>query len=371
MDFVNKTGLEAGWTMGFDRDGRELVIVVVKVTFTIPSKASQEPVPAEEQVPLTKSDVFSGEPGFSAPVFESDFAHRKPKCDVLLNGSAYAPGGKPINRLTVSLQVGSMKKSFDVVGNRAWKRGVLLVTATDPEPFTMMPISYDHAFGGIDRSQEEPLKHRWYPTNHAGVGYHEYLDEQFVDGKPLPNTEETGKRVIYPRGPYRPMAFGPIGRAWQPRPLYAGTYDQKWLDNEAPFWPDNFDYRYFQAAPADQQIPYPRGGEEVVLTGLTSGGVTQFRLPRWQVPVVMVPVDGRAFELNTVIDTIVIEPDLNRLTLTRRAAMPMRRSCFDIGQTTIGETLAQVRRRRTSGKTRYANLDEMIRSEQRPGANEG
>ena len=25
------------------------------------------------------------------------------------------------------------------------------------------------------------------------------------------------------------MAFGPIGRAWQPRLKYAGTYDQKWL----------------------------------------------------------------------------------------------------------------------------------------------
>ena len=39
MDFVNKTGVQAGWTMGFDRDGRELVIVAIKATFTIPESA--------------------------------------------------------------------------------------------------------------------------------------------------------------------------------------------------------------------------------------------------------------------------------------------------------------------------------------------
>ena len=36
MDFVNKSPVKAGWTMGFDRDGRELLIVAVKATFTIP-----------------------------------------------------------------------------------------------------------------------------------------------------------------------------------------------------------------------------------------------------------------------------------------------------------------------------------------------
>ena len=103
------------------------------------------------------------------------------------------------------------------------------------------------------------LKHRWYPTNHAGVGYHEYLDAEFIDGKPLPNTEETGRRITDPRGKYKPMAFGPIGRAWQPRPKYAGTYDEKWLDEVFPFLPADFKEDYYQAAPADQQIDYPQG----------------------------------------------------------------------------------------------------------------
>ena len=152
-----------------------LLVVVVKGTFTIPVDG-KEPTLAAEQVPLVDADVFTGEPGLSAPLYESDYAPRKPRCDVLLNGSAYAPGGKPTDRVTVSLRVGSLHKSFDVVGNRFWKSGILLIGATAPEPFTVMPISYNNAFGGVDRSQEDPLKHRWYPTNHAGVGYHDYLD---------------------------------------------------------------------------------------------------------------------------------------------------------------------------------------------------
>ena len=63
MDFVNKTKFKAGWTMGFDRDGRELVIIAVKVTFTIP-QSGQEAKLAEEQAPLVEADVFTGEPAF-------------------------------------------------------------------------------------------------------------------------------------------------------------------------------------------------------------------------------------------------------------------------------------------------------------------
>jgi len=360
MDFVNRTKVKAGWTMGFDRDGRELVIVAIKATFTIPTNG-QEAVFAEEQVPLTEADVFTGEPGISAPLYESDYAHRKPCCDVLLNGSGYAPGGRPTDRVTVSLRVGSMIKSFDVVGNRVWKAGLFLVGSTRPEPFAVLPISYNNAFGGIDRSQQDPLKHHWYPPNHAGIGYHYYSGSKFIEHKPLPTTEETGRRVTDPRGQYRPMAFGAVGRSWQPRAKYAGTYDQKWQDAQAPFWPDDFDYRYFQAAPGDQQIPYPAGGDEVVLTNLTAKGLTRFCLPKMRIPVVVVPADGREREVETVIDTVLIEPDKQRFMLTWRATLPMRRSCFDIRRTVVGEELRRVRRNRNVGKKRYASLDELIR----------
>jgi hypothetical protein len=362
MRLINATGMQAGYTMGLQPDGRELLVVVVKGTFTIPKNPKEEPQLAEEQVPLVEADVFTGEPGLSAPLYESDYAPRKPRCDILLNGSAYAPGGKPTERVTVSLRVGSWKKSYDVVGNRYWKRGVLTVTATDPEPFTVMPISYDNAFGGVDRSQEDPARHRWYPTNHAGVGYHEYLDAAFIDGKPLPNTEETGRRITDPRGKYRPMAFGPIGRAWQPRPKYAGTYDQKWLGEVSPFLPNDFDERYYQAAPPDQQMDYPRGGEDVVLMNLMPVSPVAFNLPRLSMPIEFTRRDWERQEMNAVIDTVTIEPDLRHFQVAWRTSLPLRRNIFEVRSIVAGRKSAGWYRARASGKNYYSNLREMVMS---------
>src|SRR6266850_8249161 len=120
MNLVNITKMQAGYTMGLQPDGRELLVVVVKGTFTIPTDEKQEPKLAEEQVPLVMTDVFTGEPGFSAPLYEIDFAPSKPRCDVLLNGSCYAPGGKPATQAQVGIRVGSLTKSFNIVGNRVW-----------------------------------------------------------------------------------------------------------------------------------------------------------------------------------------------------------------------------------------------------------
>jgi hypothetical protein len=362
MELINATGMHAGYTMGLQPDGRELLVVVVKATFMIPNDPKEEPKLAAEQVPLVDADVFSGEPGLSAPFYESDYAPRKPRCDVLLNGSAYAPGGMPTDRVTVSLRVGSMQKSFDVVGNRYWKKGVLLVGATAPEPLTVMPISYNNAFGGVDRSEEDPLKHRWYPTNHAGVGYHEHYDAKYIDGKPLPNTEETGRHVTDPRGKYKPMAFGPVGRAWRPRPKWAGTYDQNWLDNDFPFLPGDFDERYYQSAPEDQQIPHPDGGDPVELINLTPEEKTTFKLPMRCVPVVFFRTIGDDDERQAVIDTILLEPDQHRFMVCWRTQVALKRNIFEIPKAVVGQMSRGWWRARESNKEYYPNLQKLIKS---------
>jgi hypothetical protein len=226
MKLLNATKMQAGYTMGLQPDGRELLVVVVKGTFTIPAPG-KEPKLANEQAPLITADVFTGEPGLSAPLYESDYPPRKPRCDVMLNGSAYAPGGKPTDRVTVSLRVGSLTKSFDVVGNRVWKAGALYMTSTAPEPFTVMPISYNNAFGGVDKAEEDPQKWRYYVPNPAGVGYHENTAGKFLDGKPLPNTEERGGKISNPKGSYRWRSgrwagVGNPDRSWRARMTRTG-----------------------------------------------------------------------------------------------------------------------------------------------------
>jgi hypothetical protein len=349
MDFVNETKFAAGWTMGFDRDGRELVVVVAKATYAIP-RDNAEPRLADEQVALTEADEFTGPPGLSAPRYECDYAHRKPMCDVLLNGSAHAPAGKVVRQIGVGVRVGSFVKAFNVLGNRVWRKGVLGTTASDPEPFEVMPITYDTAFGG-DQFLDNPV----------GRGYMRSKGE--IDGRPLPNTEEAGKPVTDPGGAYRPMSLGAIGRNWRPRIAHAGTYDQPWLSDRAPFWPDDFDYRYFQASPPDQQVPHLQGREEVVLRNLTPDGDVAFTLPATSMPVWCIPYRGKATHMKAVVDTLLIEPDLGRFTIAFRAVLPMRRSCFDLRQIIVGEKSDAWQRAQKYGhKTYYKSLADLARS---------
>ena len=44
-------------------------------------------------------------------------------------------------------------------------------------------------------------------------------------------------------------AFGPVGRHWEPRVRYAGTYDDRWTEDRMPLLPKDFDDRFHNAAP--------------------------------------------------------------------------------------------------------------------------
>jgi hypothetical protein len=340
MQLINSTRMAAGYTMGVEPSGREWLLIVVKGTFVLPR--SGEPVQLHaEQLPLVMADTYTGEPGVSAPVHESEFALRKHACDILLTGSAYAPGGRPTTRTSVSLSVGTMTKAFDVVGDRRWSAGVTGIRATNPEPFVQMPLSYDRAFGGVDIDSEDPAEHDAYTLNPAGRGFRKHLKNAWVDGKPLPNTEEAGCAVTWPADAYAPMAYGPLGRSWQPRVTYAGTYDQKWLDDEFPFLPADFDERYFQSAPADQQISLPRGPLEVSMSNLTPDGRRRFVLPHHVAPVQLTPRHGAREQLDAVLDTVHFEPDHERLTMTWRVARPLRKSMFEVRQVRAGRARSE------------------------------
>ena len=359
MNLTNATKFPAAYTMGMEPSGRELLVVAVKATFTIPMDGRVS-VPAKKQVSLVEADVFAGEPGGSAPLYECDFAPKKPKCDVILNGTAYAPGGKPAEVVPVMLQVGSMSKSFNVVGNRAWVKDVFSWKATRPVPFAEMPISYANAFGGRDVSDPDETKHRWYEANHAGIGFHTNLYARLVEGKLLPNTEEIGKPVEKPDGKYRPMALGPIGRAWEPRYKLAGTYDQKWLDDVCPFLPADFKDEYYQCVPRDQQIPYLKGGEEVVLVNLLPSGTLRFQIPELQIPVSFFHKDSGPAEIPAVCDTLTIEPDLGRYQMTWRSTIPLRRNVFEIREILVGPFSRGYRKAREVGKLYARSLAEAI-----------
>jgi hypothetical protein len=359
VEFLNHSGVEAGWTLGFESDGRELLIIAVKATYNLPASYAQ-PTLAEEQVKLTTADEFTGEAGRSAPLREADFSHRKRKCDVVLNGSAWAPGGRSARSVEVALRVASLRKSFFVFGDRRWQDRWL--SSNEPEPFETMPISYDRAYGGVDTSNDDPPSISTYKENPVGVGYYP-IHRHAPVGSLLPNTADRPSPISDPDGRHRPMSLGPVGRNFFPRYQYAGTYDRQWLENHAPFWPADFNEAYFQCTPSDQQVPFLRGGEEVELHNLTTDGWRRFYLPTRSVPITFLPYRAPDIRIHAVCDTLILEPDRQFFTMTWRASLPLRRSVCELRQAIAGEMPCSWRSRRralTHGKKYYANLRELI-----------
>ncbi len=364
MQLTNATKMQAGYTMGIDPSAREHVVVVAKGTFRIPDVDGEMAALAEEQVPLVMADTFTGEPGYSAPVHEADFPLRKPRCDILLNATAFAPEDRPAPRVRVGVRIGAWSKVIEVVGNRVWRQAGATLGPSAPEPFTTMPLTYDRAFGGTDDT--DPDHADACRANPVGRGFGLVRSGERLLGRPLPNTEAPNDPVTVPWGSYRPMAFGPVGRGWQPRIGFAGTYDQDWIDNVFPFLPADFNDRYHQAAPADQQTDEPAGGEEVTLLNLTPAGRTSFRLPAVDVPVVFIPRDGPKEETRAVLDTVLIEPNRRRVVLCWRASRPLRRNIFELPEAVVGRMSGTYWRARELGKEYHPSLGALVRARREP-----
>ncbi|MBD7975539.1 DUF2169 domain-containing protein [Escherichia whittamii] len=331
-----------------DKAGRQHLVVIIKATYRIPANG-RTPRPQIPPQPLSTEDKFTGEPGISAPLYEVDFIRHKGKCDVLFNARAYAPQGKPVTELDTIVEVGKMKKMLRVTGNRQWDRNTPN-TITKPEPFTVMPLNYDHAFGGVQHYKEgNEILPDVFEKNPTGKGY---LSKKGQDiSLALPNLEVINKPLIAPQENYEPVALSAIARNWLPRRLYAGTYDQRWKEEFFPLLPDDFDERYYQCAPEDQQIDYPVGGEDVILRNMMQGREeVRFKLPRLNnLPVKILMSDYQVHTLSVVADTIYFEPDESRFSVVWRASLPIKRRIQKIQTVAVGHVCSSWWNARVAG----------------------
>ena len=131
-----------------------------------------------------------------------------------------------------------------------------------------MPLVFERAFGGSDNSHPDPGHQGAELRNPIGVGFHRNDADWTIQGSPLPNLEDPYSPISSWRDTPAPMGLGFIGRGWQPRIRYAGTYGEAWKENRCPFLPADFDERYFLSAPPDQQLASLEGGEPVWCTNI-------------------------------------------------------------------------------------------------------
>ncbi|QRK06335.1 DUF2169 domain-containing protein [Archangium violaceum] len=305
------------------------------------------------------ADVHRGDPGSTSIQYECDFAPFKPRADILLNGQAVSPTGRAVDSLLVTLELGTLRKSIRVTGDRRWERGLLGLRSSPPQAFVQMPLVYERAFGGTDVSHPE-LRHQGAELrNPVGVGYHKNPDAQAAEGTRLPNMEDPRQPISGWKDTPQPMGFGPVGRSWQPRLSHAGTYDQRWLEEDHPFLPRDFDTQYFLCAPVDQQVPYLRGGETLRCTGMTREGALVARVPSLRFPVTF-RFDDRDQCLEPLLDTLLVEPDSHRMMLTWRSSVPLGRKPGRLREILVGHQPVRLPPGRGGGKRHFKSLAEVV-----------
>lgn len=274
----NTTGMEAGLTVSCDKSGCDYYVVVIKGTFAVDQTGAV--ALAAKQEALVYADVHFGEPEVTSIRYECDFARFKPRADVLVIGDAHAPHGDPTDRLEVSLEVASIKKQITVFGDRKWEHSFGAYYPSPPMPFVSLPLIYERAFGGSDKSHEQQKFHATELRNPIGVGFHKSATSESIEGSPLPNLENAESPIRDWSDHPAPVGFGVIGRNWHPRIGAAGTYDEKWLKERFPFLPADFEDNYLQSAPPDQQTAFLQGGELVRCVNMTPDQEFRFTLPK-------------------------------------------------------------------------------------------
>ena len=215
--------------------------------------------------PLEPGAAYAAAMGALAPGDCLDLGVPKKEAEWLLAGSAFVPGGAPAKGTAVSAQVGGS-------GRR------LLVESR--EPFASMPLSWKNTWGSDAENPDGPR---------AGKG------------EKAPVSDEA-----MPHG--APVCMGPRG-TWPCRMGRAATYDSKWLRENWPGVPDDFDWGYYNLSQPQQRLPKGlNGGEKITLINLNDKlPKIETKLPK-AAAVFKFEAGGRSFEKRPKPDTLWLFP---------------------------------------------------------------
>lgn len=215
--------------------------------------------------PLEPGAAYAAAMAALAPGDCLDLGVPKREAEWLLAGSAFVPGGAPAKGTMASVQVGGS-------GRR------LLVESR--EPFASMPLTWKNTWGGDAENPEGPRP--------GGGEKPPICDEALPHGAPA--------------------CMGPRG-AWPCRTGRPATYDAKWLREDWPGVPDDFDWGFYNLSQPQQRLPKGLdGGESIVLINLNEQlPKIETKLPK-AAAVFKFEAGGRSFEKRPKPDTLWLFP---------------------------------------------------------------
>lgn len=331
-----------------DAAGEPVFVVLAKRTYAL--RPNTAPAPADATPPLRLIDEYhgDGDPQVTTVRLENETAPFKLATDVVVVGSAWAPGLRPVHQFDAAVEVGAVKKTVRVIGDRRCEyRAGRAPKFTDPVPFTDVVLSYDRAYGGYD-AVSVPGMEFMYPRNPRGTGFVLANAAERVDGLALPNVEDpadllTPDRVVLgepDRWPGQPL---PQGVGWFPKIAYPrcafagaipafvapgvplreealGLVPRNHIALARQFRLPGYDVRFNRGASIGLAVPFLEGGEPVRLTNLTPDGSFKFPLPRER-PRLTLDLGKGATELPVVLHTAQVRTDDWQLDLVWRGAL--------------------------------------------------
>jgi hypothetical protein len=339
----------------FEKEGKARTaydVVILKGTFDL--LPDQVKVAKIQRLP-EMADRYHGEPETSSLAMEGDLVIGKVSTDIFVTGSA-----RPLNAIAVpewlaQIEIGNegrdgikggVKHTLHLSGPRTWQRGLVGGwTLTEPIPASEIALKYELAYGGTiarpcKKTPDCPdgMRVDVYAHNPVGVGYYDSAQMERGSTYPAPQIKHYGDKLKSPHfadnKKQQPAGTTPLSRWWPERYRYAGTYDDKWhrtwQDAQGnpqpgvfPGLPDDFDYRFYSAAP--QGLTYPgfmQGSEAIALKGLLPQGHLSTRLTgvRFEAVLQGGPESGRIEKLK--LDTVHIDLDAQQVILTWRLTIP-------------------------------------------------
>lgn len=322
MDVINHSGLLFAPLVGRIGFPGHSLTMIVKGTFDMQPEGPA--ILSKEQLFPTGNELYEDdEDGNGCSRYESDFAYFKPKSDLLLAGKYHAPENKPVRKSRVSFQVGEQTKTLDITGDR-YKQGAFN-SITVAEPFSELELRYENSYGGVSNKR-----------NPVGKGEEKSQKEGEAKLWPLANIDNTQRSS-------EPAGFGPLGSNWKDRASKMGTYKGAWLKERWPWFPKDFDWGYFNAAPSDMQVEgYLKGDEPLFFENLHPV-CSQYRaqLPGIRIRLFLHELkqgtnENQFKEVKLNLDTLWVDMEAEKLVLVWRGISPVQsEDCEEIQQVFI------------------------------------
>ncbi len=298
MELENLINVPAALFRSVIDENRFAAAVVARVTFDL---AATDAGPAAQQPWIVSAAPWKNEHG----QMDGDEVFYRGGVDIFLFGKAWAPH-RGATESSVVVELGEFRRTTLVFGDRAWVRSARGLVPTGPVPFSSIPLTLAHAFGGKDQWDGLDIP---YPDNPEGRGY--ATEEKNAEGKRLPNLEHPARRIARWDDRPDPVGFGmcPMTCGLRLRNGIVVGEDKQIRDLKPTL---------FNSAFPDMIVPRVAAGDQVRVSGvLQTGQPLLFRIPAFDLRV-QLRFGSEIIERPMAIDQVGIESEYGRFFITYR-----------------------------------------------------